>query len=120
MLKTQNLLRIVIEMIFVLLGAMIIWLGLQGRILFNASGAPWMILSVVLILWGLRAFWGRRDRWWARWEHWTSGLSLILLGAVMIAIARAPFGYMGRLMAVAGGVLVLRGLINSVLVLRPR
>ena len=119
MLNQQNLLRIVIEMIFVLLGSLIIWLGLAGRIIFDASGAPWMILSVALIVWGLRAFWGR-GQWWARWEHWTRGLSLILLGSVMIAIARAPFGYVGRLMAVAGTVLVLRGLINSVLVLRPR
>jgi hypothetical protein len=119
MLKQQDLLRILIEFIFIMLGLLFIWFGLNGRILFDASGAPWMILSVALILWGLRALWSR-GQWWARWEHWTRGLSLVLLGLVMVAITRAPFGYVGRLVAAAGAVLALRGLINSFLVLRPR
>ena len=119
MLKPQNLLRIVIELVFVLLGGLIIWLGLTGQIFFDRRRAPWLILSVALVLWGVRALWGR-GQWWAHWEHWTRGLSLMLLGLVMLAISRVPFAYVGRLMAVAGAVLVLRGLLNSVLVLRPR
>jgi hypothetical protein len=119
MLTPQNLLRIVVELLFVLLGSLIIWLGLTSQILFDRRRAPWMILSVALILWGLRALWGR-GQWWNRIEHWTRGLSLTILGLVMLAISRAPFAYVGRLMAAAGAVLVLRGLLNSVLVLRPR
>jgi uncharacterized membrane protein len=119
MLTPQSLLRIVIELVFVLLGSLIIWLGLTSQILFDRHRAPWMILSVALILWGLRALWVR-GQWWNRMEHWTRGLSLTILGVVMLAISRVPFAYVGRLMAVAGAVLVLRGLLNSVLVLRPR
>jgi hypothetical protein len=47
-------------------------------------------------------------------------LSLTLLGVVMLVISRAPFAWVGRLMAVAGVLLVLRGLLGSILVLRPR
>jgi len=119
MLSPQNLQRMMIELIFVLLGALIVWLGVTGRIFFDRRTATWLTLSVGLIVWGL---WGlyKRGKWWARWENWTRGLSLTLLGVVMLAIARAPFQYVGRLFAVAGLLLIARGLIGSILVFRPR
>lgn len=119
MLTTDRLLRVVIELMFVLLGVLVVWLGVTGRIYVDRGTAPWMILSVALILWGFYAFY-RPGRAWLRGERWTRGLSLILLGIVMLAIARAPFLWVGKLFAVAGLVLVLRGLVGSVLVLRPR
>ena len=119
MLTTDRLLRVVIELMFVLLGVLVVWLGVTGRIYVDRGTAPWMILSVALILWGLYAFY-RPGRAWLRGERWTRGLSLILLGIVMLAIARAPFLWVGKLFALAGLVLVLRGLVGSVLVLRPR
>jgi hypothetical protein len=119
MLTPQNLLRIIIELIFVLLGGLVVWLGLTGQIFFARRTLPWLILSVALILWGLRAIY-KPAQWWSRWENWTRGLSLTLLGIVMLAISRVPFLWVGRLFAVAGVLLVLRGLIGSFLVLRPR
>ena len=119
MLTTDRLLRVVIELMFVLLGVLVVWLGVTGRIFVDRGTAPWMILSVALILWGVYAFY-RPGRAWLRGERWTRGLSLILLGIVMLAIARAPFLWVGKLFALAGLVLVLRGLVGSVLVLRPR
>jgi hypothetical protein len=119
MLSTDRLLRVVIELMFVLLGVLVVWLGVTGRIYVDRGTAPWMILSVALILWGVYAFY-RPGRAWLRGERWTRGLSLILLGIVMLAIARAPFLWVGKLFALAGLVLVLRGLVGSVLVLRPR
>ena len=119
MLTPQTLLRILIELIFVLLGGLIVWLGLAGKVFFVAQPVPWLILSVALILWGLRALY-KPGRWWARWENWTRGLSLTLLGVVMLVIFRAPFHWVGYLVAIAGMLLVTRGLIGSILVLRPR
>ncbi len=119
MLKPQQVLRITIELIFVLLGGLVIWLGLSGQIFFDRRKPAWLILSAALILWGLRALY-KPGQWWSRWEHWTRGLSLMLLGVVMLAIARVPFLWVGRLLAVGGALLVLRGLLGSVLVFRPR
>jgi hypothetical protein len=119
MLTPQHLLRIVIEIIFVLLGGLVVWLGLTGQIFFDRRKLPWLILSVSLILWGLRALYKPEQRS-PRLEHWTRGLSLTLLGVVMLAISRVPFLWVGRLFAVAGLLLILRGLIASFLVLRPR
>jgi hypothetical protein len=119
MLTTGRLLRVVIEIIFVLLGALVVWLGVTGRIFFDRRTSPWLILSVALIFWGVYAFF-RPGRGWLRGERWTRGLSLTLLGIVMLAISRAPFLWVGKLFALAGFVLVLRGLVGSALVLRPR
>ncbi len=109
----------VIEIIFVLLGALVVWLGVTGRIFFDRRTGPWLILSVALIFWGVYAFF-RPGRAWLRGERWTRGLSLTLLGIVMLAISRAPFLWVGKLFALAGFVLVLRGLLGTALILRPR
>jgi hypothetical protein len=38
----------------------------------------------------------------------------------MLAISRAPFSWVGPLLAFAGVLLILRGLIGSALIFRPR
>ena len=119
MLTPQKLLRVTIELIFILLGGLIVWLGLSGQIFFDRRKPGWLILSAALILWGLRTIY-RPGQWRSRWEHWTRGISLVLLGAVMLAISRVPFSWVGKLLALVGLLLVARGLIGSVLVFRPR
>jgi len=119
MLTPQQVLRITIEIIFVLLGGLVVWLGLSGHILFDRRKPGWLVLSLAVILWGLRALY-KPVQWWSRTEQWTRGLSLTLLGVVMLAISRVPFQWVGPLLAIAGFVLIIRGLIGSVLILRPR
>jgi hypothetical protein len=122
MLTPERLLRLMIEFIFALLGALLVWLGLagpaHGRTIDRHSSA-WLVLSVALILWGLRALY-KPGQWWARWQNWTRGLSLALLGVLMLVISRVPFLWVGPLLAAGGAVLVLRGIIGSVLIFRPR
>jgi hypothetical protein len=111
MLTPDKTLRFSIEVIFILLGGLVIWLGLTGHIFFDRRRASWLILSCALILWGARALY-RSGRDWSR------GLSLLLLGAVLLAISRVPFSWVGPLLAVGGALLLLRGLAGSVLVFR--
>ena len=119
MVTPQTVLRFTIELIFVLLGGLVVWLGLSGQIFFDRRKPGWLMLSVALILWGLRAMY-KPGQWWSRWEHWTRGISLILLGVVLLVIARAPFLWVGKLLAVVGILLALRGIMGSVLIFRPR
>ena len=77
--------------------------------------------SVFLIAWGLFALFRRGPRWeHPQWEKWIRGLSLMVLGTVMLVMSRVPFLWVGRLFAVAGLILVLRGVAGSLLVLRLR
>ena len=119
MLTPERLFRLMIELIFILLGLLVIGLGLARRIHVDRHGAAWLILSVALIVWGLRALY-RPGQWWLRSENWTRGLSLALLGVLMLVISRVPFLWVGPMLAAGGGLLVLRGMMASYLILRPR
>ena len=119
MLTPQSVLRFTIELIFILLGAIVVWLGLTGQVMVERHKPSWLILSAALIIWGLRALYGSK-KWWARWESWTRGLSLIFLGLMMLAISRVPFLWIAPLLAAAGVVMALRGIIGAALVFRPR
>lgn len=119
MLSPQRLTQLAMELVFALLGLLIIWLGLTQRIFFHRHGFAWLLLSAALILWGLRALYKPRQRW-ARWQSWTRGLSLTVLGLIMLAIARVPFLWVGKLLALAGLVLIARGLMGAALAFKPR
>jgi hypothetical protein len=41
MLTPQQMLRIIIEIVFVLLGGLVVWLGLSGYILFDRRKPGW-------------------------------------------------------------------------------
>jgi len=117
MLTPDKMLRVLIEFIFMLLGGLIVWLGLTGHIFFDRRRPAWLILSIAVLLWGARALY-RPGKFWSRWEDWTRGISMVLLGLVMAAISRLPSAWVGRLLAVAGVLLLLRGLAGSVIVFR--
>jgi len=119
MLTPQQVLRITIELLFVLLGGLVVWLGLTGHILFDRRKPGWLLLSVAVTLWGVRALY-KPVQWWSRTEQWTRGLSLIVLGLVMLAISRVPFLWVGPLLAFVGVLLIVRGLIGFALIFRPR
>src|SRR5947199_10875499 len=119
MLTPERLCRLTIELIFVLLGSLVIWLGLLRRIYVDRHGAAWLVLSVALIIWGLRALYSP-GQWWLRWQNWTRGLSLVLLGVLMLVISRVPFPWVGSMLAAGGALLALRGMIASYLIFRPR
>src|SRR6266436_4162763 len=119
MLTPERLLRVFIELIFVLLGFLMIWLGVERRIYVDRHSATWLILSVALIVWGLRALYSP-GQWWVRWQNWTRGLSLALLSVLMLDIQRVPFLWVGPILAVGSGLLVLRGMIATFLICRPR
>lgn len=122
MLTPNRLLGLIIELIFVLLGGLLVWLGLRGPLygrIVDRHSMSWLILGVALILWGFRALY-KPGQWWKRWENWTRGLSLALLGALMLAMIRVPFSWVEPMLMAAGGVLVLRGIVASALIFRPR
>ena len=117
MLTPDKTLRLLIEFIFTLLGGLIVWLGLTGHIFFERRRPAWLILSIAILLWGARALY-RPGKFRSRWEDWTRGISMLLLGIVMALISRVPFPWVGRLLALAGVLLLLRGLAGSMLVFR--
>ncbi len=117
MLSPARLSQLMMELVFLLLGALVVWLGLLGRIYIDRRSIPWLIVSIALLAWGFLAL-AKPGQWWARWQKWNRGLSLVLLGALMLAVTRVPYLWVGRLLAVAGVVLIVRGLLGVILILR--
>lgn len=119
MLSPARLTRLMMEFVFLLLGALVMWLAANGRIYFDRHGMGWLVLSVTLVVWGLTAL-AKPGQFWAKWQKWNRGGSLVLLGVVMLAISRVPFAWVVKFLAVAGLILIGRGILGSFLILRER
>jgi hypothetical protein len=120
MLSPANLFRMMTEMIFVLLGGLLVWVGLSSRFMFDPRNPAWLGLGAVLVYWGARA-WVKTERA-ARTAERTAmrvgGASLVLVGLMMLGLLFVEFRWVGTVLAMAGGILVLRGLVSAVLSLR--
>jgi hypothetical protein len=112
-----NLFRMMTEMIFVLLGGFLVWVGLAGRFMFNPRKPAWLALGAVLVFWGVRALikTARPARTVERTTLRVGGASLALVGLMMLGMVFVEFRWAGTVLAMAGGILVLRGLICAVL-----
>jgi len=117
MLSPARLTQMIMEIIFLMLGCLVVWLGASGRIYFDRRGMPVLILSIVLVAWGLMAF-ARPVQPWARWEKWNRGGSLVLLGIILLAMTRVPFLWVPKLLIALGLILVLRGLFGSLMIFK--
>jgi hypothetical protein len=123
MLKPANLFRIMTEFIFVLLGGVLAWLGLSGRLElgnFNPRGPAWLGLGAVLIYWGARSWakTARARRTSDRTVAQVGGASLILVGLMMLSLAFVEFRLVAIVFIAAGTILALRGIVAAVLSLR--
>jgi hypothetical protein len=119
MLSPARLTQLLTEFIFLLLGALVMWLAANGRIYFDRHGVSWLVLSVALIAWGLLAL-AKPGLFRAKWQKWNRGGSLVLLGIAMLSISRVPFDWVVKLLAAAGLILLVRGILGSLLILWQR
>jgi len=119
MLSPARLTEFLVEFVFFLLGALLVWLALNRRIAFDSGSRAWLLLTFALIAWGAIAV-ARPVQFWMKWQRLNRGGSLVLLGVVMLAMSRAPFTWIFPLMILAGLILVVRGVLGSFLILRQR
>ena len=115
-----HLFRVVNEFVFMLVGALLVLFALTGRYLFNPRRPGWIVLSLVLIVWGLGTWRrahvspGAADRLVTK----IGGGSLALGGLIMLSLAWAPFRWAGWLLLATGAVFVLRGLVSAAIMAR--
>jgi hypothetical protein len=114
-----QLTQLLVEFVFLLLGALLVFLAVTHQINFVPSGTPWLVISVALLVWGLLAF-AKAGARSLRLQKWIRGSSLVLLGIIMLSMMHVPFLWVGTLLVVAGFVLVARGLAGILLILRQR
>ncbi len=115
-----NLFRVVNELVFMLVGGLLVLFALTGRYLFNPRRPGWIVLSVVVILWGLGT-WSRARLSRVAAERLVTkigGGSLVAGGLIMLSLAWAPFRWAGWLLLATGGIFVLRGLVSATIMVR--
>jgi hypothetical protein len=120
MLAPANMLRLLSEVIFVLLGLLLLWVAWSGRIHWDRQSVVWIVLGAFLVFRGGRAWWmaGAAKSSAAAQSATVRGVTLALVGVLMLAIAWAPLGWIPPLLAAAGVTLVTRGIFSSIVVLR--
>jgi len=117
MLKPATLFQFLNEFIMLLLGALLIVLAVSGRVGLPGRPLALALLGVVLIYWGVRASLRPEPEAHLHQVRIRAG-SLVVVGILMIAIPLLPVRYAEYLLELAGGVLVLRGILGSALLLR--
>ena len=111
------------EIVLVLLGGLLLYLGASGMFSIERRSAAWIAVGLLVAYRGVRSFALARKgsgRYVTRWEEYVRGGSLLVVGAIMLGTAGLPPSYLGPLLGTAGAILVLRGLANAALALRPR
>ena len=110
-------LRFFIEVVVALLGGFILWLALVTHKFPDRHAQSWLMVSVLLMVWGAITFLRARGLRTYLVDR-VGGFSLLVAGGLMLVISRAPFAWVLPLFAAVGGILVLRGLAGCVLVSR--
>jgi hypothetical protein len=109
-----TLFRLLSEFIVLLLGALLILIALTRPIGLPARPVALLILAVVLIYWGIRAL-ARLGLDADRLQARIRAGSLVLVGLLVLGIRFLPLRDAELLLALAGGVLAVRGLAVAVL-----
>ena len=119
MLSSANLFRLINEFIVLLLGALLILLAITRGVALPARPSALVALGVFLVYWGLRA-WMRPESNESRAQTAIRAGSLAMVGALVICIPLLPLQHAALLLALAGGILVLRGIFGAALLARAR
>src|SRR5258708_20921586 len=100
-----SLLRMTNELIFVMLGGLLIWVGLSNRFMFDPRKPAWLGLGVVLVYWGSRAWikTQRAARTPDRMAARIGGASLALVALMMLRLLLVKLPRTGPSLPFKGG-----------------
>jgi hypothetical protein len=115
--RSPNLFRLLNEFIILLLGALLILLAVNRGVSLPSRPSAMIALGVLLMYGGIRGWLHRQLQKEGGAVILRSG-SLILVGILILVIPILPLRYADILLALAGGVFVVRGLVSGVLFLR--
>ena len=116
MLAPAKLLGILSEFVVLLLGALLFMIGASGNYGITSRPSVLVVLGIALIYWGVRASMRRTPKMNRALIHVRSS-SLVLVGLTVLTIPIFP-REAGILLGLAGGALVIRGILGAILFLR--
>lgn len=117
MLTTAKLFGLLSEFVMLLLGGLLIFIALTRTVGLPARPLALVLVGVLFLYMAVRA-WMRRERSAVRLQTHIRAGSLVLVGLLILGITILPLRFANVLLGLAGNVLVLRGLLGAVLILR--
>ena len=106
--------RLMNEVVFVLLGALLAWAAYTGHFYFDPRGIMWLLLAGLLVAYGMVALmWSSGPRSIAI----VRGGSLIVVGLIMLSLSHVILRWVAPMLEIAGATLALRGIIIGALVM---
>ncbi|HUJ30606.1 MAG TPA: hypothetical protein VLY23_04955 [Candidatus Acidoferrum sp.] len=115
--SAASLFTLLNEFIMLLLGALLLLLALTRTMALPSRPFVLTVLGAVFIFWAARA-WSRPAPKASNLEAGVRAASLGIVGVLLVAIPLLSLGHAGVLLAIAGAVLVIRGILGAVLALR--
>lgn len=115
--RIANTFRLLSEFIVFLLGGLLILISLTRTVGLPAYPAALVIVGVVLIYWGIRTSM-RPGQQADRWPTRIRAGSLVLVGVLVLGVRLLPLRNAAFLLALAGAVLVVRGIAGAALLAR--
>jgi hypothetical protein len=115
--NASSLFRLLSEFILLLLGALLALLAVSRTIAFPTRPANWIVLGVLLVFSGVHS-WMRPDIQATRRHAAIRAISLAVVGLLVVAIPLLPLRHEAELLGLAGGVLVVRGIIGVIILAR--
>jgi len=114
--NSATLFRLLNEFILLLLGGLLILLAVSGSV--GPQGGPtgYVFLGIILIYWGVRALIRKGPKKGDPLQARVRAGSLALVGLLILGIPLFPVRHAQLLLEIAGGVLVIRGFLGSILI----
>jgi len=107
--KALDIFRLINELIFLLLGGLILLLAITRPVMLPERPMALLLLGVFLVYWGVRA-WIRPEPGATKAQKFARAVSLALVGLLVAIIPAAPLRHSALLLGAAGCVLVLRAM----------
>jgi len=111
------LFRLLSEFVVLLLGGLLIVISVTRTVGLPAYPVALVVLGVILIYWGIRASM-KPSQAADLWPDRIRSGSLVLVGILVLGMRFLPLRDVALLLALAGGILVVRGIAGAVLLVR--
>jgi uncharacterized membrane protein len=112
--QTLNPFRLLSEFILLCLGALLLVIAVSGRVSMRISPVGLILVGILFLYMAARA-WTKPEEGVTRTQNYIRATSLGIVGILLLNIAIFHSRYSLALLAIAGAVLIVRGLVTAII-----
>ncbi len=117
--QTLNPFRLLSEFILLCLGALLLVIAVSGRVSMRISPVGLILVGILFLYMAARA-WTKPEEGVTRTQNYIRAASLGIVGILLLNIAIFHSRYSLALLAIAGAVLIVRGLVTAIILVAKK